>query len=138
MRPVFHYLNRCSSQPFIWGTSDCSLFVADWVQAKTGKDPAEHLRKLYDSPLSLQKALREMGLDWIKDPVGVASDCMARADLARTDNPGVGDVGVIALPMGGGAVSAICTGDAWAAKAESGITTANAAGVRVLAAWRVE
>ena len=37
------------NQPFIWGSSDCCLFVADIIEAMTGIDIATGLRGKYDS-----------------------------------------------------------------------------------------
>ena len=35
--------------PHAWGTSDCSILVADWVQENGHPDPAAHLRGTYGS-----------------------------------------------------------------------------------------
>jgi len=40
-------LERWHREPFAWGSSDCDLSMADYVQMLTGKDPAAAWRNQY-------------------------------------------------------------------------------------------
>lgn len=117
-----------AATPFVDGTADCALTVADWVMAATGcPDPADHLRGRYRTALGRERLLRRQG-----GLEAVMTVCAAKAGLSETTNPVRGDVGLIRT--GGQTLAAICLGGRWAAKGQ-GVLVAPADAV--LKAWRV-
>jgi hypothetical protein len=46
------------SRPFVWGTADCCLFVADCILAMTGVDPAAAFRGFYHSAHGARRCLK--------------------------------------------------------------------------------
>lgn len=126
--PLPEFLQQCASKPFLPGTHDCVLMACDWVKARTGVDPAKPWRGAYaDRRGALKVIARAGGL-----PV-LAGDGMARAGLSRTDEPILGDVGVVR--MHGETVMAIRTVIGWVSIGPSGLVAADSADV--LAAWSV-
>lgn len=136
------FLEQMAARPFIDGTFDCALTLADWAMAATGcPDPAAHLRGRYSTSLGRERLLRRLG-----GLEAVIADCAARAGLVGTDTPRRGDIGLVRA--GGLALSGICvappvssricsTGGAadWVIKSNDGLT-----GLRpsaVIRAWRV-
>ena len=113
--------------PFVFGRSCCALWVADWIAAERGMDPAADLRGTFRCHLgSLRLQRRSGGLaDLVTGP-------MAAAGLERTDQPRAGDVGVVAISAG--EIAGICLGDRWAMKTKEGIVIMPAA---VVKAWSV-
>lgn len=55
------YIEERRNVSFVWGSSDCCLFAADWVEMVTGVDPAADLRGKYDSAASAMRLLRKLG-----------------------------------------------------------------------------
>ena len=49
------------AQPFTWGHVDCCLWVADAVQAMTGRDPAADVRAHYSTARGAKSVLRQVG-----------------------------------------------------------------------------
>lgn len=135
MTPLFAFLNRQLAVPFVWGGfdggSDCCLFMADWVWFLRGSDPAGEIRFCYDSPAACHRLT-----GWFRDPVAVVDPICASAALSRVAEPVRGDVALVRVD--GQTVGAICTGKAWAMKAEGrGVNTRAAGTVEVVAAWGV-
>jgi hypothetical protein len=132
MTPLFVFLNRQLAIPFAWGGhggTDCMLMLADWVMFLRGVDPAADVRFCYDSPASCH---RLMG--WFRDPIAAIGDRFERVGIMRTNEAVRGDVALVRVD--GQAVGAICTGKAWAMKADGrGVHTREAA--EVLAVWSV-
>lgn len=57
-RALAKFVDARRSRVFAYGTHDCSLFVADWVQVLTGVDPAEQFRGRYASEAEAKALLR--------------------------------------------------------------------------------
>lgn len=121
------HLRAGARTPFAWGTCDCALWAADWVVARTGRDPAEGLRGSYSSERGAAAQIARFGslLDAVRD-------AMELAGFAETAEPATGDVGVVETTVG--PALAIRTAIGWAAKGERGVVCAH---FPVLAAWSV-
>jgi hypothetical protein len=126
------FLGRAARTPFVWGTFDCCLWLADWVLERRGVDPAADLRGRYASELGCARLLKRRG-----GLPAVVSDCAELARLAPTSAPLAGDVGVILglTPTGETAVGALCTGPRWSILTVAGGIASVPA--RVLYAWSV-
>jgi len=99
------YLAASARTPFAWGSADCCTFAADWVTARTGRDPMAQLRGRYRSRLGAARLIRRGGglvRLWV-EALG-----FGEAGLEQ------GDIGLI--EVGGGLVGAIRTGIGWAMK----------------------
>lgn len=126
------YLREAARTPFAWGRTDCCLFLADWVMAVRGIDPAQPLRGRYISERGAERWLRRHG-----GLVATVGLCAAGAGLAPTPAPRAGDIGVVRAMGPDGKpreAGAICAGGRWMARTPGGL-----AGFRAtpLAAWRV-
>lgn len=108
--------------------ADCCMFVADWVEACSGLDPAAHLRGTYTGPLGAARQIARYG-----DFETMWRVCMALAGFNTTKAPQEGDVGVV-LDAAGNVVSAIRFADAWAAKSEDGVVIED---FRMVVAWSI-
>lgn len=115
--------------PFVWGQSDCILTGADWVREAEGFDPAAAFRGSYETEEQAGAILARAG-----GLIGIISGQLKRP---ITPMPRAGDVGVVVVRglTGRTEVTAICTGQRWAAKAPRGVWVGAA---EVVAAWRIE
>lgn len=80
--------------PWAWGGKDCALWVADWVKAATGKDPAAPYRGAYHDADTCHALLKREGgfmplIGWRMDECG----------FGRTQSPVAGDVGIVNAPL---------------------------------------
>lgn len=120
------FLEVIAARPFIDGSTDCVLTVADWVVLNGHPDPAAPWRGRYRTPLGRERLVRRHG--------GLAALMQAgaaRAGLNPVADPVRGDVGLVrfdAIPM-----AAIRVGRLWAAQGP-GLVVAPA---ETLMAWRV-
>lgn len=122
------FLRDGASQPFAWGVCDCCLWATGWVAERTGIDPAPDLRGAYATELGAARHVaREGGF------LEMWRMRMARAGFAETDDPQMGDVGVVRLSSG--LTAAVRTRIGWATKGQAGIVVTP--GVAAVA-WRVE
>jgi hypothetical protein len=55
------FIGAASGRPFSWGSSDCCLFAADWVQEATGIDPAAEYRGRYRTEAGAARLLNRLG-----------------------------------------------------------------------------
>lgn len=78
------------SVPFVWGTSDCALLIADWVVANGYADPASHLRGRYNDEVSCAAILESAG-----GLQAVVAGCAAQVALRAILEPRFGCVAVI-------------------------------------------
>lgn len=122
------YLRRAAREPFAWGQADCALFMADWVRAARGLDPAAPLRGRYRSRRGAARHIRRLGG---MEAMGRA--LAARAGLAETASPQPGDIGLVLDPVAG-PLFAVRTAIGWAAKSPRGIALV---AIPVIVAWRV-
>ncbi|WP_244480645.1 DUF6950 family protein [Methylobacterium sp. Leaf399] len=106
--------------------ADCAMWVADWVKAETGTDPAAALRGTYASAFGAARQIARFGGYEIMWRV-----CMAVAGFNTTRDPQNGDVGVV-IDAAGNTVSAIRFDGQWAAKSEGGVVIED---FRMLVAW---
>ncbi len=58
---LMHVLLSYGTKKFVWGESDCCLFVADCVNAQVDIDPAEVYRGKYSTEIGAKKALVKYG-----------------------------------------------------------------------------
>ncbi|WP_238192514.1 DUF6950 family protein [Methylobacterium frigidaeris] len=112
---LVRYLREAAGQPFAWGSLDCSLFMAGWVRARTGIDPAAALRGRYATERGALRLARRLG-----GMEAVARRQMAAAGFATTCEPVPGDVGIIAHPCIG-PTCAVLTEYGWAIKSLQGV-----------------
>lgn len=124
------YLRAQAARPFAWGEADCVTFIADWVLARAGIDPAAAVRGRYAS--ESEGARYHAGFGGLARPVGRA---LRLAGLAMTREPGPGDVAVVAF--GGRLACAIRTGRGFALRMDDGLAMVPAGMARVVAAWIV-
>lgn len=122
------FLEEYTQRPFVWGTDDCCMMVADWWQANHGVDPATHLRGTYADAVGKERTLATLG--GLKRTV---ADICRRVGAQRTLRATPGDFGVVLVD--GTAYAAICCGAAWAVRSEGGLIFAR--DVKVVAAWAI-
>jgi hypothetical protein len=56
-----NFLESRRETPFKWGQHDCTLFVADAIEAMTGADPCADLRGQWKSKMKAHRVLTEGG-----------------------------------------------------------------------------
>lgn len=121
------FLREGARLPFEWGHRDCSLWPCLWIEAERGVDPGQRLRGTYSSAFGCVRILHEAG----GLPV-LASRLAVEAGLEMTDEPVLGDVGVI--EVADTQFLALKAGAMWAVKSMRGIALLSAAPVL---AWRI-
>lgn len=114
--------------PFVFGRSCCAMWVADWIVAERGIDPAHDLRGTFRCHLgSLRLQRRSGGL------ATLVTGPLAATGLVETDEPATGDVGVVMTNIG--EIAGICMGGGlWAVKTKDGVAVAPAA---LIKAWSI-
>lgn len=126
------YLRR-AQRPFDWATLNCWFFVADWIVAARGIDPAADLRGRFTTRIGCLRVLRRCGFDgWAQ-----AADCLAtRAGLVEIDplEAKRGDIGAGTSITDHQVIGLICTGKYWAAKIGPGLWIGRA---KISKAWSV-
>ena len=108
------YLREVASKPFARGECDCCIFVADWVLAQTGRDPAEGLRGYSTDRGAMLRIGRAGGF------LELAATSMAKVGMKAVQTPVAGDVAIV--KAGDRLTFAIRTSTAWACKEGDGIT----------------
>lgn len=122
MTDIAGFLSRYASEPFVWGKSDCALWIADWWQFNHGVDPAIHLRGTYNTEDEKAALVaREGGL--LRLVSGLARSVGAR----RVNRPCAGSFAIIEP-----GICAIWTSDYWAARSPTGVAFTKEA-----KAWRI-
>lgn len=104
------YLTRATTLPWVWGRSDCTIWVADWCVLRFGFDPAAGFRGRYHDRAGAERLIAA-GL------ARTIAPCMTPLRVTRHPHPG--DVGII--NVGGREVAAICTGPRWAFRTLRGL-----------------
>ena len=89
------YLQALAKKPFDWISCNCFLICADWVQLKTGRDPAGKWRGKYHDKASALRLLRREG-----GPRGLARKAMFAIGCPTTEAPNAGDVALVMAPIG--------------------------------------
>ena len=120
------YVEQRRNKPFAWGSDDCCLFAADWVQACTGTDYASAWRGRYTGRLGAARFLEEAGgLGTLVDSLGLVRVLPLQA--SRGD--------VVAQDNGRGLALGICIGSGAAFAAETGLVFASMQNIKT--AWRI-
>lgn len=122
------FLRDVAATEWIFGETDCSMTVANWVKLRTGRDPGHSLRGHYRTERGWKRiAAKAGGLGPLFDRLA------ADAGLVSTDDPEPGDIGLVELP-GFGPAGAIRVRRGWFVHMKKGVTVAP---FPTLAAWRV-
>lgn len=126
------HLRRWASSDFVWGQSDCSIVLADYVHDVTGRDGAAHLRGRYATRAGCNRIS-----GFLRRGLGsVVGECAANAALPASEAPARGDIGVITF-ADHSSVGALCLGgDRWAVKSVDGLLMLDRP--HVVAAWSVK
>jgi hypothetical protein len=117
LSPLDAYLRAAAGQPFVWGERDCCLWAADWIKARTGRDPAEGFRGRYRTRLGAHRLVRRLG-GW--QPA--MRELAERAGLAEREcgeDAAPGDVALVVMQPH--PVLAIRGRIGWACKTERGV-----------------
>jgi hypothetical protein len=124
------YLAASGRQRWAWGETDCIMFLAGWLMAARGIDPAAPYRGAYATAAECYAlAEREGGLRRL---VGSA---LARAGLERVREPLTGDIALVRVPMARlGLIGAIKVEGGWAMRTLRGLVVGPA---EAAAVWRV-
>lgn len=134
------FLAQASRQPFVWGRSDCWLFMADWVALAHGVDPGDGFRGTYSSAHQALALIKRHG-----GHRAFAGDLLIRAGLIETIVAQEGDVALVRAPVWRGdrvrmvPVGAIRTRLGWAIRPElpASIVEVPANTLPLIAAWRI-
>lgn len=113
--------------PFAWGSHDCALFAADWVESVTGSDPAKGIRGRYQTAIGAGRVMkREGGLEAIAD-----------SRLGERVAPKLAQRGDVVLLDGShGPTLGVCLGVEAAAPGEGGLMLVPMR--KAQAAWRLQ
>lgn len=124
------FIREAAAAPFAFGDWDCSMFLANWIRAVTGFDPAAELRGRYRTRLGwLRLVTREGGLEALVGRLVVAAGMTPIA----IGEACLGDVALAELPpVERGRVGAILAGDRWIMKLAGGLTAGRP---RIVRAW---
>lgn len=108
-------------RPFVWGSLDCILLLADWSVELIGRDPAAPYRGRYRTALGASRIIAKAGglVDLVArefEPLG----------WRKTDKPSSGCIGVVEgmTADGPSLAGAICSGAQWACLSERGLLIA--------------
>lgn len=123
------FIARRSREAWEWGVNDCLMTLANWVVQRHGVDPAAPWRGRYATAGEAAAVIAAAGgMPEIVDATG----------LPRTEQPGCGDIAVVALPLcgqcgaivaGGGLVAVITV--------DRGMVLLRVPHRLVVAAWQV-
>jgi hypothetical protein len=135
--PLSRFINEAAERPFRWGDWDCLLWLADWVRANRGVDPAGDLRGRYSSMLGAARIVREAG-----GMVGLVDSRLKTASLARANVGARGDIAVVNVGGEGGEhfgnlAGAILLGGSAALLSQAGLVMPRRSDVSIVAAWSV-
>lgn len=123
------FLREAATQPFIYGEWDCSMFLANWVRARIGRDPAWALRNAYSDETGWRAIIdRQGGL------VGTIGRLAAESGLRRLHGNELrpGALGVVRLTRRGQAGAIRTSTGRWAMKLDDSIAVGSPP---VIAAW---
>jgi hypothetical protein len=120
------FIEARRAQPFAWGSNDCCILAADWVEICTGEDHAKAWRGRYSSAIGAVRFLDQAGgLEALVDALGlnrVAPQLAGRGDI-------------IAQEAGRGVTLGICLGVTTAFAAKTGLLFGPITNVET--AWRI-
>jgi hypothetical protein len=105
--------------PFVWGTSDCTLWAADWVLRATGRDVATDLRGQYTTEFECRRKLRAAG--GLQAVVAAALGSLEGfASVEATQDAPAGAIGLVATRRGAACALRLHSGR-WACKTSDGL-----------------
>ena len=84
------FLRAYGEKPWAPGRVDCCLFLAAWAIWLGHRDPAEHLRGVYDGEDGFRAIVNAAG-----SVVAVVDRCASVIGARRIQQPTCGDIGVI-------------------------------------------
>ena len=120
------FIEARRAQPFAWGSNDCCIFAADWVEICTGEDHAKVWRGRYTSALGAARVLDEAGgVEALVDALGLQRIAPKLA--------GRGDI--VAQEAGRGMTLGICLGETTAYTAKTGLLFGPITNVET--AWKI-
>ena len=120
------FIEARRAQPFAWGSNDCCIFAADWVEICTGEDHAKAWRGRYTSALGAARVLDEAGgVEALVDALGLQRIAPKLA--------GRGDI--VAQEAGRGMTLGICLGETTAYTAKTGLLFGPITNVET--AWKI-
>lgn len=122
------FLRGCADKRCVLGQHDCGLFLADWIKAVTGNDPAAAVRGRYASDDELAALAGPLGLPRLFDRL------LTAGGLSRTKEPTLGDVAIVTL-AGSSPRGAIRSAAGFVLVAPQGISRAAVDTVRIVMAW---
>jgi hypothetical protein len=88
------YLSEVGRQQFLWGELDCFLFVADWVEQITRRDPAGAYRGAYTNSREGRNIIKANG-----GALQFAHTLLTRAGCVRTETAEIGDVALVRVAL---------------------------------------
>jgi hypothetical protein len=135
--PLSRFINEAAERPFRWGDWDCLLWLADWVRANRGVDPAGDLRGRYSSMLGAARIVREAG-----GMVSLVGQRVFKAGLPRVNVGARGDIAIVAVGGEGGEhfgnqAGAILLGGSAVLMSQEGLCMPRRSDVSIVAAWGV-
>ena len=120
------FIEARRAQPFAWGSNDCCIFAADWVEICTGEDYAKTWRGRYTSAIGAVRFLDQAGgLEALVDALG----------LNRVSPQLAGRGDIIAQEAGRGVTLGICLGVTTAFVAKTGLVFGPITNVET--AWKI-
>lgn len=120
------FIEARRAQPFAWGSNDCCIFAADWVEICTGEDYAKTWRGRYTSAIGAVRFLDQAGgLEALVDALG----------LNRVSPQLAGRGDIIAQEAGRGVTLGICLGVTTAFAAKTGLVFGPITNVET--AWKI-
>ncbi len=123
------FLSAYADKPFVWGVDDCCLFLADWIEANYGYDPAATVRRTYSDERSCHRLLF-----WSGGMVRLVSRLISAAGIDRVPAGEVRDGDIALLKVRRLKVGAIRVGRYWAVRNERVGFVSKA---KVIRAWRI-
>lgn len=133
------FLRVAAGRQFEFGTFDCGLWLADYVQQVRGLgfDPAGDYRRRYRSLRQAARICQQAG-GYLETVDMCASDC----GLVRTNNPKPGDIAILRPVDFGNQLTGAIRGELgwWLLTPDGnrrGVSLASDRQVKVEAAWRV-
>lgn len=125
------WIKQARRKPFKWGTHDCLLAVADYVESVTGIDYADEFRGEYDTMLGAYRIINDQYDGSLMNCIGSKMGVGIHPLMAQR-----GDVAVIMVE--GREVCAVRDIDCWWVAATNGVIPMMLNFTTALKAWRVE
>lgn len=82
---ILQIYREARAEPFVWGGADCLDFAGRVAQAITGRNPANHLKGTYNSPLSARRVMKENGWETMGDVAASLYEEIPVADARAGD-----------------------------------------------------